>query len=662
MQANERRPLRTVPSDILLHVSPAVVLLAILYAYGAWALHWQRDGDGAAFRDAVLPPISVSNRTTMLGNVVPAWQVDAQENWPLWIKAESFLPLMGLNGVFVYIFSALRRRSGDVLRLRTFVLVVGLMCVAVLHGFLGGLVLLGLCTLNFLFASAAKRWRSAWHHYSVWILVLITMEVAFRFLGDRPACQHHASLDSENLLVWGKCASPEVGTTVLVNPIEHRFPALAGVFITKGLLPWRCYRFMALKLISYNFDVYWFYHGKVSKVRNLDKKPELLQLTERNLPCVTDYGFLWYMAYVVYFPLYIVGPVLSFNAFVWQMMHAQSTYTQREVVKYVLRTAAYIVALEVFLSIWWFPSVIWKGGNPELFNVNGWLTLVSIHSRLVYEWMCLLIIWRTSRGFSLLCGIDSPENMVACIFTLTSFEQFWRVWHSSLNRWVLRYLYTPVGGRRCTGIAVPLTFAFVAYWHDGNGLFSLPEWYAWGALNAVGVILEKAMDTGTNPLANAVGGSVTVLGIIAANSPALLANNTLEFYSTATRQWFTWCCYAVSMLGMRSLDTYLCAAPPPRAPSLRLPENERCDSLLFDLSEEAGPGEPASGSQGHTHPMEMARLSSVGTICSDTGSARQSVQTLVSEAGSGRNTVNTIVEEANSSIFSQPDNEIASRV
>merc|ERR1711879_518282 len=65
------------------------------------------------------------------------------------------------------------------------------------------------------------------------------------------------------------------------------------------------------------------------------------------------------------------------------------------------------------------------------------------------------------------------------------------IWHSSMNRFVLRYLYTPLGGKSRTWLTVPATFGFVAYWHEGTGFLTHPWWYLWGTLNALGVISEK---------------------------------------------------------------------------------------------------------------------------------------------------------------------------
>ena len=99
-------------------------------------------------------------------------------------------------------------------------------------------------------------------------------------------------------------------------------------------------------------------------------------------------------------------------------------------------------------------------------------------------WLKLLIPWRFFRLWALVDGIDPPENMIRCVSDNYSAFGFWRSWHRSLNRWIVRYLYIPLGGghtsadkssssltstaqiyaRRLLNFLV--VFTFIALWHD----------------------------------------------------------------------------------------------------------------------------------------------------------------------------------------------------
>lgn len=45
-------------------------------------------------------------------------------------------------------------------------------------------------------------------------------------------------------------------------------------------------------------------------------------------------------------------------------------------------------------------------------------------------------------------------------------QGFWRGWHASFNRWLVRYLYVPLGGSRRRALVIWPIFFFVALWHD----------------------------------------------------------------------------------------------------------------------------------------------------------------------------------------------------
>lgn len=89
-------------------------------------------------------------------------------------------------------------------------------------------------------------------------------------------------------------------------------------------------------------------------------------------------------------------------------------------------------------------------------------------------WLKLLIPWRLFRLWSLIDGIDPPENMLRCLSNNPSTMAFWRGWHRSYNKWLIRYIYIPLGGSRPqgkyksarAGLNFLLVFTFVALWHD----------------------------------------------------------------------------------------------------------------------------------------------------------------------------------------------------
>jgi D-alanyl-lipoteichoic acid acyltransferase DltB (MBOAT superfamily) len=57
---------------------------------------------------------------------------------------------------------------------------------------------------------------------------------------------------------------------------------------------------------------------------------------------------------------------------------------------------------------------------------------------LIVIWLKLLLIWRFFRFWALADGIETQENMLRCVLNNYSGLMFWRSWHASFNKWIIR--------------------------------------------------------------------------------------------------------------------------------------------------------------------------------------------------------------------------------
>ena len=110
---------------------------------------------------------------------------------------------------------------------------------------------------------------------------------------------------------------------------------------------------------------------------------------------------------------------------------------------------------------------------------------VAAYITLKLMWLKFLLLWRFFRLWALTDGVAAPENMLRCMSNNYSLEQFWKGWHASFNKWIVTYLYLPLGGRKNRTLAVWAVFLFVAVWHDIE-----LKLLVWGALNSVFFVLE----------------------------------------------------------------------------------------------------------------------------------------------------------------------------
>ncbi|KAI0373624.1 MBOAT-domain-containing protein [Pilatotrama ljubarskyi] len=287
--------------------------------------------------------------------------------------------------------------------------------------------------------------------------------------------------------------------------------SLSSLDAWEGVYPrwWISFNITMLRLISFNMDYYW----ACRRVGLPDTGGLMPDKPRPRVPHSLEfYCFLNYMAYVLYPPLYIAGPIMAFNDFTWQLRRPVPI-SSRSTLGYLARFLACILTLEAVLHFMYVVAIkdrkAWVGYSAaELCMVGFW--------NLIVVWLKLLVPWRFFRLWSLLAGIDPPENMVRCMANNYSTLGFWRAWHRSYNLWITRYIYIPLGGTRNRVFTVVLVFTFVALWHDLS--FRL---LAWGWLVSLFIMPEivarylvPASKYGARPWYRHVGAVGAVLSIL----------------------------------------------------------------------------------------------------------------------------------------------------
>ncbi|KAL8655138.1 MAG: hypothetical protein Q9226_003162 [Calogaya cf. arnoldii] len=245
-----------------------------------------------------------------------------------------------------------------------------------------------------------------------------------------------------------------------------------------GLLPrWEIlFNITVLRLISFNLDYCWSLNrpgGSPLEKKQLNPS-DLSERDRVDLPAKTeDYSFRNYFAYVLYSPLYLAGPIVTFNEYISQQRYTPRSISRDRTFLYGIRFLISLLTMEVMLHFLYVVAIsksqpTWEIYTPFQLSMLGYFNLHII-------WLKLLLPWRFFRLWALLDGIDPPENMVRCMSDNYSALAFWRGWHRSFNRWIVRYIYIPLGGSGSSpgswGKAqavfnMLVVFTFVALWHD----------------------------------------------------------------------------------------------------------------------------------------------------------------------------------------------------
>ncbi|XP_028768255.1 putative membrane-bound O-acyltransferase C24H6.01c isoform X1 [Neltuma alba] len=323
---------------------------------------------------------------------------------------------------------------------------------------------------------------------------------------------------------------------LLCNRVYEGYPfstfgkQLAFLDNHRGTFRWHiCFNFVVLRMISFGLD----YHG-LNQESHIDQEKhyQRCQICKSGKPCYQilqerslrsdKFRYNTYLCYLLYAPLYIAGPIVSFNAFASQLDVPRSSNLNRNVIYYGFRWVLSLLLMELMTHLFYYNafaiSGLWKHLSPMDVFIIG-------YGVLNFMWLKFLLIWRYFRFWSLINGIEVPENMPKCINNCHSLEGFWKNWHASFNKWLVRYMYIPLGGSQKKLLNVWVIFTFVAIWHDLEWkllswawltcLFFIPELVlksaakAFQAENGFGEYLFREL--------SAVAGAVTITCLMVAN-------------------------------------------------------------------------------------------------------------------------------------------------
>ncbi|KAJ7973973.1 MBOAT (membrane bound O-acyl transferase) family protein [Quillaja saponaria] len=239
----------------------------------------------------------------------------------------------------------------------------------------------------------------------------------------------------------------------------------------RGTFRWQiCFNLVILRMISFGYDYHWAHQDS-----HFDQKKHLQRcyICKSGKTCYKflqesplqddKFAFKIYLCYLVYAPLYIAGPILTFNAFASQLDVPQSSNSVRNVASYGLRWVFSLLLMELMTHLFFYNafaiSGLWKQLSPADVFIIG-------YGVLNFMWLKFFLIWRYFRFWSLISGIEAPENMPKCVNNSYNLQSFWKNWHASFNKWLVRYMYIPLGGSQKNLLNVWVIFTFVAIWHD----------------------------------------------------------------------------------------------------------------------------------------------------------------------------------------------------
>ena len=187
------------------------------------------------------------------------------------------------------------------------------------------------------------------------------------------------------------------------------------------------------------------------------------------------------MAYVLFFPHLIAGPILRPNELIPQLDHPRRAAIRRVAVPLSIFTLGLVKKLVFADQIAASVDAIYA--QPG--TVTAPAALLSIYGFSAQIYCDFSGYTDMAIGLALLLGVRLPTNFQRP-YTARSLVDFWRRWHITLSYWLRDYLYIPLGGSR-RGRAqemfnVIVTMALGGLWHGASWTFVV-----WGLMHGLGV-------------------------------------------------------------------------------------------------------------------------------------------------------------------------------
>ncbi|AFZ11866.1 membrane bound O-acyl transferase MBOAT family protein [Crinalium epipsammum PCC 9333] len=194
-----------------------------------------------------------------------------------------------------------------------------------------------------------------------------------------------------------------------------------------------------------------------------------------------------FLAYKLFFPKAISGPITRYHYFAEQLKTLQFPSLDWIAEGLWLITCGAIKKALVADNLGRVVDVIWGAGNLERAGSGDlWLATFAYGFQLYLDFSGYVDI---ARGSAILLGFNLPENFNFPYFT-TSIAQFWRRWHITLGDWLRNYLYFPLGGSRqglqrtCLNLLIIMLVAGI--WHGAAW-----GYVVWGALHGIGLVVHR---------------------------------------------------------------------------------------------------------------------------------------------------------------------------
>ena len=215
---------------------------------------------------------------------------------------------------------------------------------------------------------------------------------------------------------------------------------------------------------------------------------QLSYLIDRCRGEAPHYGLLDYLSFVTFFPSLISGPIVLHAGTVSQFRDSSlRSFDTESFAKGVMQFTLGL-GKKVLLADTFGKAVDAGYGNVAgLSGTDAWLVMLFYTLQLYFDFSGYCDM---GRGIAHMLGMELPVNFDSP-YKASNIIEFWKRWHITLNRFLRKYVYIPLGGNR-KGTARMYLNLFIVFlvsgiWHGAGWNFVL-----WGALHGALYLVTRA--------------------------------------------------------------------------------------------------------------------------------------------------------------------------
>ncbi len=197
-----------------------------------------------------------------------------------------------------------------------------------------------------------------------------------------------------------------------------------------------------------------------------------------------------YLAYILYFPKILMGPLIDPVDFVNKINNPDLKKIDWDNLACGIKIFSLGLFKKVMLADIFAKGVSWGFSNFDSVTAMDWILVTLFYTFEIYfdfsGYSDMAVGASQMLNITLPINFDSPYKAL-------SIRDFWKRWHISLTKFFTKYVYIPLGGSRkgevLTCVNTMIVFLVSGLWHGANWTFIL-----WGALHGFFMIFDRLFE------------------------------------------------------------------------------------------------------------------------------------------------------------------------